>query len=227
MKIIYLLPPSEGKKIGGDVTTENLSFAFDKPYEIAKNATPKDLKCKDARYEQAMILNSNIINSEKLPAIERYTWVMYNAIDYSGMNQDAKSYFDESFFLMSWLYGMLKANDTISNYKLPIETKGLYSFWWDSITQTLNKIGADYVVDFLPNAYKKMIDFTKLNSNLIQVDFFQYKWEELKKMTHGVKKVKGEYIKNLCENMPQSIDKLQGEKTTLDSGNIHIKIIAA
>ena len=43
--IIFLLPPSEGKTAGGELTTEKTRFTFDKPLDIAVNATPKDLKC--------------------------------------------------------------------------------------------------------------------------------------------------------------------------------------
>jgi hypothetical protein len=32
--------------------TQSLSFLFDKPLDIAKNATQKDLKCIGARYEE-------------------------------------------------------------------------------------------------------------------------------------------------------------------------------
>jgi len=86
MKIIYLLPPSEGKNSGGSGRDEKVSFRFKKPLDIAKNATEKDLKCSGKRYEEGIELNSNIESSLKIAAIERYSGVMYNAIDYLGMN---------------------------------------------------------------------------------------------------------------------------------------------
>lgn len=225
MKIVYLLPPSEGKNVWWKLWNESLSFEFPKPLEIAKNATQKDLKCKDKRFDEAIALNTSITVWEKLSAISRYSGVMYNAIDYSGLSEDGKQYFDSHFLILSGMYGVLRPQDMIGNYKLPIETKGLYSFWWDSITQALNDMDIDYVVDFLPGAYKKMIDWKQLNAHRVEIDFFHYKWNELKKMTHGVKKVKGEYIHELCKNAVQSIKDFPGEIIFQEEKQTNIRVI--
>lgn len=45
MKIIFLIPPSEGKNPDGKPICEKTFYNFTKPLEIAKNATEKDLKC--------------------------------------------------------------------------------------------------------------------------------------------------------------------------------------
>ena len=57
MKILFLLPPSEGKNHGWDISEEKLSLSFTKPYDIAVNATEKDLKCIGKRYEEGIRLN--------------------------------------------------------------------------------------------------------------------------------------------------------------------------
>jgi len=44
-KIIFLLPPSEGKKSENKFKSEKLSFNFEKPLKIAENVSEKDLKC--------------------------------------------------------------------------------------------------------------------------------------------------------------------------------------
>ena len=199
MKIIYLLPPSEGKNIWGAFWKERLSLHFIKPLEIAIHASEKDLKCTGNRYKQGIELNKSIEKCEKLQAINRYSWVMYKAIDHSRMSLNGKKYFEDNFKILSWMYGILSPTDMIGNYKLPIETKWLYKFWETKITDTLNSLDIDYIVDFLPNSYKKMVDWKKLDKKIIRIDFFQKKDWELKKMSHGVKKIKGEYIKNICE----------------------------
>jgi cytoplasmic iron level regulating protein YaaA (DUF328/UPF0246 family) len=175
MKIIYLLPPSEGKNSWWKLWPEKLSCTFDKPLDIAINATQKDLKCKDKRYEEGISLNENIETSEKMAAISRYSWVMYNAIDYSGMNDGGKKYFENNFKIFSWMYWALSPLDCIWNYKLPIETKWLYKFWWDTITNYLNKFEADFIVDMLPWSYAKMVDWTAINTNIIRINFLHKK----------------------------------------------------
>ncbi len=202
MKIVFLIPPSEGKNKDWINESEQLSFIFEKPFGIATHATPKDLHCKDKRFEEAVILNSNTLwgNSDYMPAINRYSGVMYNAIDYVGMNDTGKLFFEENFLVVSGMYGLVKPLDVIWNYKLPIATKWLYKFWWDTLTNTLRDTKPDMVVNLLPQAYAKTIDFWSLNTQVVHIAFMKYKNDVLVNMAHGVKKVKWEWIKNVCEN---------------------------
>lgn len=197
MKIYFLIPPSEWKNHLNYHDKKSLSFLFDKPLEIAKNVTEKDLKCSWKRYEEWLFLNKNILKWETSKAIDRYDGVMYNAIDYKNMSENWKKFFEDNFLIFSWMYGVLKPLDIIGNYKLPIETKWLLRFWWDKISSFLNTLEADVFVDFLPDSYKKMINKKVLNKKIIEVVFLDKKtW---KKLTHNSKKIKWEFIKKICE----------------------------
>jgi hypothetical protein len=44
-KIIFLIPPSEGKNTKNTFEKEDISFNFEKPKFISENVTEKDLKC--------------------------------------------------------------------------------------------------------------------------------------------------------------------------------------
>jgi len=85
--------------------------------------------------------------------------------------------------------------DKIWNYKLPIETKSLLKYWDNKIVKILKTIDCDFIVDLLPESYKKMIDFKKLDSKIIEVNFLQENW---KKVTHWVKNIKWKYINEIC-----------------------------
>jgi len=195
MKIVFLIPPSEGKNVINIYNIEDLSFNFKKPLSIAKNATEKDLKCTWKRFEEALRLNKNIEKSDTIESIKRYIWVMYKAIDYNNLNDDWKLYFNDNFLILSGMYWLLKPMDKIWNYKLPIETKDLAKFWKTKIVYELNKIDCDYIVDLLPDSYKKMIDLSKLNKKLIEVNFLQENW---KKISHWVKNIKWKFINEIC-----------------------------
>ena len=204
MKILFLLPPSEGKNSQGETWEEKLSFSFEKPKEIARNVTEKDLKCSGNRFEEWVNLNKQLCETKDFmvtSAINRYSGVMYNAIDFTGMNDEWKKYFEENFMIFSGMYGIVKANDLIGNYKLPIETKTLAKYWQETITKTLNESWADYVVNLLPLSYQKMIDFKKLSPKLVNINFQVEKNGKIVKMAHWVKKIKGEWIKNICEKL--------------------------
>jgi len=49
----------------------------------------------------------------------------------------------------------------------------LAKYWQEYITSSLNELNPDYIVDLLPNSYKKMIDFKKINSKIIEVNFLK------------------------------------------------------
>lgn len=209
MQQIFLIPPSEGKNFQNSYTSEKLSFDFQKPEKIAKNATEKDLKCSGKRFEEGISLNKNIGNSGTIEVIQRYSWVMFDAIDYMGMTKNAQDFFDANFLILSGMYGLVKPLDKIGNYKLPIETKWLYDFWGEKIVQKISKLSVQQVINFLPLSYAKLIGanekpksqeklrsvLQEKNIKIINVEFFK----DGKKMSHGVKKVKGNFIKHICE----------------------------
>mgnify|MGYP002395378158 CR=1 FL=1 len=201
MKMLYLIPPSEWKILWWIIWSEKLSFQFEKPLDILATVTEKDLKCSGKRLEEAQALHAKIITHERLellPAIERYSGVMYNAIGYDSMNWDEKSYFDTHFFITSGLYGLLSPQDLIANYKLPVEAQWVTRYWKDILPQALNKLDIDIIIDLLPGSYKKMIDWKQVKAHRVEIEFLISKNGKVQKLAHGVKKVKGEYIKNIC-----------------------------
>jgi cytoplasmic iron level regulating protein YaaA (DUF328/UPF0246 family) len=69
-------------------------------------------------------------------------------------------------------------------------------YWKEKITDKLNEINPDLIVDLLPLSYKKMIDFKKIKSQIIIPELTK----KDEKVNHQIKKIKGEFIKGICEN---------------------------
>lgn len=200
--LIYLLPPSEGKNIWGIDAMSSRTFAFDLPDDIAIHATPKDLKCKDKRYKEGILLNTQIHTSPVLSAIQRYCWVMYKAIGYDSMDQKTQEYFDDHTLIVSGLYGLLRPQDTIANYKLPIDAKDLRQWRGDRLTQTLidHYAGQEItIIDLLSGAYQKLLDSNKIRESGINYYTVSFMKPDGSKYTHGVKKVKGEKLREWCD----------------------------
>lgn len=76
-------------------------FDLPVPHEIVKNATPKDLKCTGKRYEEAMLLNQTIASSLVLPAMQRYTGVLYTALGYATMTSEQQQWIDKHVLILS------------------------------------------------------------------------------------------------------------------------------
>lgn len=209
--LIYLLPPSEWKNTWWIELASSRTFDFDLPIDIARSATPKDLKCKDSRYIEWIELNKNIDKNPVLPAISRYSGVMYKSIEYDSMDMDSQKYFDEHVLILSGMYGLLKPQDSIANYKLPIDTKSLRKWRWDNITDALIQTYADQdvtFIDLLSWAYQKMLDPDKLRQSGFGYITVQFLKSDGSKYTHGIKKVKGNELRKRCENWIDSQLKL-------------------
>ena len=225
MKTLFLLPPSEGKNSWWEYKNENTTFNFEKPCEIATSVTEKDLKCTWNRFQEWIDLNKSLckwIQNEFTKALNRYSWVMFNNIDYFSMTEKWQSFFDDNFLIFSGMYGIVKPKDIIWDYKLPIETKGLYDYWWSIIPQAIIGLKPDCIVNLLPISYAKTIGLgtncSKHNKkrnmileswiNIINVNFFK---QDGKKISHWVKKVKWHWIRDICENNITDINKFWWE----------------
>jgi len=213
MKILFLLAPSEWKNNLGMSHKERLNFRFEKPIDIAVNATWKDLKCKWDRLNEALELNINLQKWPFLESIFRYDWVVFKAIDYKSMSENWKRFFEDNIYILSGMYWLLKPLDYIWNYKLPIETKWLYDFWWDKVANEIKKLQPDFVVNLLPDSYAKLVWIWKSkklkrirelylweNTKIVTPNFLTKKNWDLKKLSHWVKKYRGEFLRIVCEN---------------------------
>ncbi len=236
MKILFLLPPSEGKNLENLYKQESLTFDFNKPYDIWIYATQKDLKCSWTRYEEWIELNKNILSWWTLESIKRYSWVMYNAIDYAWMNESWKNYFNDNFLILSWMYWLVKPQDKIANYKLPIETKWLYDYWSDKVAKKTSSLDYDIVVNLLPISYAKLIWlWTNCSKHRKKLDIILQSWKKVvnvnflkqdwKKISHWVKKIKWEWIKNICENNISDLDSFWWNKKLISSWLYEIDIV--
>jgi len=81
------------------------------------------------------------------------------------------------------------------------------------------------IVNLLPQSYAKAIDFDQLTAQVVHVAFMKYKQENLVNMAHGVKKVKGEWIKNICENSVVDYTQFQWDEIEKNASQITVRII--
>jgi cytoplasmic iron level regulating protein YaaA (DUF328/UPF0246 family) len=129
MKI--LLAPSETKKSGGlePFKLETLLFKNLLPQRtqllhnyinilqignISQLSTMFGLK----KEEDILKYKRDIIHEPAMKAIERYTGVAFDYLKYIELNDDAKIYLDSNLLIFSNLFGVVRANDLIPEYRL-------------------------------------------------------------------------------------------------------------
>ena len=221
-KFLILLPPSEGKASGGDgspMDLETLSFPELNPTRtrmlkalVQLGSRPrvsrKLLGVKGVALEKAMESNSSVLTSPTLPAIERYTGVMYDSIGYRSLSADARIVFDQSTVIMSGLFGMVQPHDLIPDYKLKmgaalLKRKTCASLWKPMNSRSLKRVADGGVTwDLLPLEHSAAWDPTEVPCQAR----FSFKFLEknaggqLKTVTHLSKALKGALVGHIVAN---------------------------
>ena len=193
MKTIILIPPSEGKADGGsNPPLKSVSGITADLIEEIKEADPKKLYgLKKKALEKAITANKDVLNSETMPAIERYTGVVYDAIDYQSLKN--KTDFDERVLIVSGLFGLVSPTDLIPNYRLKIDKLKAAKLWLNSNSGQLKD---KFVIDLLPQAHKKAVKY----KNGIEVEFVLKKAGKKMPAGHQGKHIKGRFVRWLIEN---------------------------
>ena len=202
---LYLLPPSEGKQPWWAQNPMHRFFQLPIPTSLAKKATQKDLKCSGKRYEEAILLNKQLLHAPVMPAMQRYTGVLYTALCYATMTTQQQQWIDTHVLIISGMFGLVHPTDTIPNYKLPIETIWIRLYWYPRLTHTLLTYLQEHhiteIVDLLPWAYQRVIDW-----KLIEQAGIIHTIPTLtndKKATHILKLLRWRWLRQQCLHIVQ------------------------
>src|SRR5438067_2284479 len=129
--VLVLLPPSETKAPGGDgpsLDLDALSFPeltpvrrklADALVDLAGDL-PASLRALDlsARQEDEVARNAALWSAPTLPALERYTGVLYDALDFGGFTNAQRAKAERRLAVASALFGIARGTDRIPAYRL-------------------------------------------------------------------------------------------------------------
>jgi len=214
MKI--LIPPSEGKaKVKPTKTLfGNTNFKFDREVNqvvrLLELIGDEDLRSVyGTSAEKALMFhrqNQDIVNSPCAPAIERYTGVVYEHIDWGTLSGKAKGYMEKYILIFSGLFGLLTPKTLIPDYKLKMNVLSLQHHWNPILTDVLKE--EKMIIDLLPQVHRKA--YTPNKANVIFVDFLILNKGKKSAAGHFGKAVKGEFIRYIAENNITKINDFSG-----------------
>ena len=160
--MLIVLPPSETKAPGGTDASMSLSFPsldavrtslIDVLTATDVNIQMRELKVpagKRAEAEENLALRTAPV----MPAIQRYTGVLYDALDASTLSDAALA----RLAVGSALFGVVRAGDLIPRYRVSggskVGGKTMKSWWGRSVTDVLCEQG--FVVDMRSGAYQQL-----------------------------------------------------------------------
>lgn len=105
-------------------------------------------------------MNSELKKAPTAPAIDIYTGVLYEALDYASLNAAAKKRADKRLAIASALFGLVKPSDAIPAYRLSGDTNlpgigQLASVWKEPLQAELSAIKGP-ILDLRSGAYVKL-----------------------------------------------------------------------
>lgn len=166
--MLIILPPSETKAHGGNgaaLNWDGLSFPALNPIrrEIAAELQSLDvdealevLKISEKLRAEAES-NRQLETSPTMPALERFTGVLYDALDAPSLPPEARRYLAVG----DALFGLVRADDPIPHYRLSGGTKlggrTLKSRWGTAISDELRALAEDeLVIDMRSGTYQQL-----------------------------------------------------------------------
>ncbi|MEV7693040.1 peroxide stress protein YaaA [Microbacterium sp. NPDC089189] len=169
--MLILLPPSETKRAGGNAAPLVLddlalpSLAVQRAQAVtalaALSETPEEaarVLGLSARQLGEIAVNAAIATAPTMPAIDRYTGVLYDAVDAASLTAPARRWLGSHVLIQSAPFGPVGALDPIPAYRLAAGAAlpglpPLRRHWAEPVTAALAAASPSFVLDLRSEAY--------------------------------------------------------------------------
>ena len=148
------------------------------------------------------VMKTDIFHDPTMKAVERYTGVAYDYLDYPSLNADEQKFIDGNLLIFSNLFGPILAKDQIPWYKLKQGEKlgdfAIEKFYAQHFTPALDDYLHDaFVIDLRAGFYLK---FYKLTQPYVTMKFIK----NGKVVSHWAKAYRGTVVRELAKHRPQN-----------------------
>lgn len=182
-----LLPPSEGKRGGGDgaclteltVAPTALSRHRDRLARAVVRTSARRAGTARAAFglppavaDQALLANRTVLSSGTRPALERYTGVVYAALAANALDEGERACADRAILIFSGLFGVLTATEPIPDYRVPASAVlpriGNVGRSWRAllVKAVPDLVEGDVVIDLRSSDYRAMWRATPANPTI-------------------------------------------------------------
>lgn len=216
---LILLPPSEGKAEGGDAPPwepGSMAVDLDRRRERVMRALATAMKepeasrarllgVKGTALERATDADRRLRRAATMPAIERYTGVLYDALDHRSLPAPAGRRLASSVLIVSGLWGLVAPGDPVPDYRLKMSAAlpglGKLSTWWrdDLTAAVVDRARGGLVWDLLPNEHAAALAFEDDLPRVVVRFLERIREGGLTAVSHHNKSLKGALVRHLCE----------------------------
>lgn len=231
-----LLPPAEGKQPGGNPFAPDMfdyrsstTFNFfnelnpkrreliDHLHGVVEEQGEEELEqlfgVKGGTLEEAVEAILDIYNAPLISALDRYSpGVMYEAMDFPGLPTGAQRRLLEHGVIFSGLFGLLRPDDLIPNYRLRMDADvpgvgKAYAYWKPLVSPLLNQsLKGRFVWNLLPGVHRRAWDDEHTYEQMVEVKFYREVDGERKAVTHGVKQLRGQLVNFIVRETVEDLE---------------------
>lgn len=238
---MILIPPSEGKRSGGrrapwgdakmrvSAPSERLAVmnALATALSGSEASLAKLFGVKGSALAEAIDINHRIATAPTMPAIDRYSGVLYDALDVDSLPAPSRRRLNQQVLILSGLFGVVAPKDPIPNYKLKMGATlpgvgKLASFWKPVLGERLTMITPRTVLwNLLPNEHNAAFGYPALQPATgkgggVRREFSAKFYDrvdtpsgsELRVVNHWNKLLKGALVRWLLESQATTADAL-------------------
>ena len=234
--MLVILPPSETKVSGGDETTT---------LDLAKLSFPTLTPVRQAVLEQMVALaadplaalkalklgphgladverNAQVFSSPVMPALSRYTGVLYDALDIPGLDSAGLMWAKDHIAIFSAAFGLLQADDLIPAYRLSWDStlaRGKPSRVWEPVGAALWAEVDDFVLDLRSQGYRSLAP-VPMDRGVFVTLVQPGPVGERKALGHANKKTKGRLVHTLAHSRARILSVAELVKWGHDHGYV-------
>jgi cytoplasmic iron level regulating protein YaaA (DUF328/UPF0246 family) len=219
--VIVLLPPSETKRAGGSgkpLDPSALSFPELAPQREAvisalvalsrdEDAAVRVLKL-GAKLRGEVAVNAVLRSAATMPAIDRYTGVLFDALDAASLDSASRRWMGRHVAIHSAPFGPVGALDPIPAYRLGAATAvpgipSLKRMWADAVTAAIAQARPDFVLDLRSEAYVALGPVAASTSSVYVRVVTAGPDGAVRALNHFNKHAKGALVRRLAEDRPR------------------------
>jgi len=220
--MLILLPPSETKRAGGrraPVDFASLALPALAPERALvtdalvalsadADAAARVLKLSE-RQRGEIADNAALREAPTMPAVDRYTGVLYDALDAPSLPAPARKWLGAHVLIHSAPFGPVAATDPIPAYRLAAGTTlpgipPLRRVWADAVTTALAERAPSFVLDLRSEAYAALGPVPEGISSVYVRVVTQGPDGAVRALNHFNKHAKGELVRALATDRPRA-----------------------
>lgn len=162
-----------------------------------------------------------------VPAIFMFDGDVYKGLDVHSLDAAGVNFVQNNIAILSGLYGILKPLDLILPYRLEMSTKlansrgsNLYHFWKSNVTDCLNNLSDDVLINLASEEYFSVIDKKNLKKQIITPTFKELRNGSYKVVAFSAKKARGQMARYIVDNTisdPEELKKFDVDNYVFDA----------